>query len=143
MTFNSDKKQVDRVGAVLLIRKDGAALMQHRDDKVGLRNSGKWVPPGGHAEDKEDMKTCAQREFLEETAYDCHGLQFLTEVDDYVEGWPPYSLSIFWAYYDEVQKVQCLEGQNLKFVSRGDAHLYDIPKNILNLWDMTLKIAND
>ena len=142
--MNSSSEELQgRVGAVMLIRENGELLMQHRDVKIGLRNSGKWVPPGGHAEIYEDMKTCAQREFLEETNYDCQDLQFLTEFADYVEGWPPYSLSIFWAYYDEVQKVQCLEGQNLKFIRWEDAHLYDIPKNILNLWDMTLKIAND
>ena len=47
------------MGAVILIRKDGAALMQLRDLKKGLRNSGMWVPPGGHAEPNEDIKTCA------------------------------------------------------------------------------------
>jgi len=112
--------------------------MQHRDDKPGLRRSGVWVPPGGHAEPNEDIKTCARREFLEETAYDCSNLQFLTEFEDFVKGWPPYTLTVFWAYYDGIQQLQCLEGQDLKFISHDKADSYDIPKNILKVWDVAL-----
>lgn len=126
------------MGAVILIRKDGAALMQLRDLKKGLRNSGMWVPPGGHAEPNEDIKTCARREFLEETAYNCSNLQFLTEFEDNVKGWPPYLLTVFWTYYDDVQRLQCLEGQELKFIKRNKADSYEIPKDLLKLWDMAL-----
>ena len=62
-------KLIDRVGAVFLLRKDGAALLQLRDEKPGLRHAGKWVPPGGHAEDWEKIEDCASREFYEETNY--------------------------------------------------------------------------
>ena len=134
------KKSIsNKVGAVMLVRKDGAALMQHRDVKPGLRRSGMWVPPGGHAEPDENIKTCARRELLEETAYDCSNLQFLTEFEDYVKGWPPYLLTVFWAYYDGVQKFQCLEGQDLKFINRDKTDSYDIPKNILKVWDVVIK----
>lgn len=126
----------------MLIRKDGAALMQLRDLKEGLRNSGKWVPPGGHAELDEDMKTCARRELLEETAYDCSNLQFLAEFEDHVKGWPPYMLTIFWAYYDGIQQLQCMEGQDLKFIKRDQADSYDIPIYLLTLWDKALFAIN-
>ena len=138
MAINTKAIQYDRVGAVMLIRKDGAALMQLRDLKKGLRNSGMWVPPGGHAEPNEDIITCARREFLEETAYNCSNLQFLTEFEDHVKGWPSYILTIFWAYYDGIQQLQCLEGQDLKFISRNQVDSYDIPKYLLKVWDMAL-----
>ena len=138
MTYHPKAVQSGRVGAVMLIRKDGAALMQHRDVKPSLRRSGMWVPPGGHAELNEDMKTCARREFLEETAYDCSNLHFLTEFEDHVKGWSPYLLTVFCAYYDGIQQLQCLEGQDLQFINRDQAKSYDIPKNMLNVWDMAL-----
>ena len=142
MRTTPDAIQYDRVGAAILIRKDGAALMQLRDIKEGLRNSGMWVPPGGHAEPDEDMITCTRREFLEETGYDCPDLQFLTEFEDKVKGWPPYALTVYWAYYDEIQQLQCFEGQDLKFIKRNQADSYDIPNYILNVWDMALNESN-
>ena len=51
----------ERVSAVILLRDDGAALMQHRDDKPGLRNAGMWVPPGGHRDPGEEAVACAGR----------------------------------------------------------------------------------
>ena len=143
MAINTKAIQYDRVGAVMLIRKDGAALMQLRDLKKGLRNSGMWVPPGGHAEPNEDIKTCARREFLEETTYNCSNLQFLTEFEDHVKGWPPYILTVFLAHYDGIQQLQCLEGQDLKFINRNKANLYDIPKYLLTVWDMALTLEKD
>jgi len=126
------------VGAVMLMREDGAVLMQHRDFKPNLRRSGMWVPPGGHAEPNEDIKTCARRELLEETGYDCSSLQFLAEFEDHVKNWPSDTLTVFWAYYDGIQQLKCLEGQNLKFIYRDQADSYDIPKNILKVWDIDL-----
>src|SRR5262245_35654717 len=89
------------VAAVVLLRDDGAALMQHRDDKPGLRHAGMWVPPGGHCEPGESARVCARREFLEETGYRCGGLHWLTTlVDRQGEGWPDYQLVGYWAEYD-------------------------------------------
>ena len=62
--------RVDVVAAVFLIRPDGSVLLQHRDDKPGLRHANMWVPPGGHCEPGETPRECAQREFLEETCYE-------------------------------------------------------------------------
>ena len=138
MSFFSKKIEYDRVGAVILIREDGAILMQLRDLKKGLRHSGKWVPPGGHAEPNENIVSCARREFLEETGYNCSNLKFLTKFDDYVKGWPPYSLTFFWENYDGNQKLQCFEGQELKFICRSEADSYDIPKNLYKVWDLAL-----
>ena len=131
----------DRIGAVILLREDGAALLQLRDNKEGLRNAGMWVPPGGHAEPGETIEMCAQREFLEETDYNCSNLHWLTDFEDSVEGWPPYQLTVFWACYDGVQRIHCNEGQALKFIRRDDASSYNIPLYLMNIWDMALRAA--
>ncbi len=133
--------QNDRVAAVILLREDGAALMQLRDYKRGLRNAGMWVPPGGHAEEDEDIKTCAKREFLEETDYNCQNLKYLTEFIDHVEGWPAYMLTFFWAYYDGIQQFKCLEGQDLKFINYRKASSYNIPEYLLQVWDKALEFS--
>ena len=127
-----------RIGAVILLRQDGAALFQHRDDKPGLSHAGMWVPPGGRCECGEEIETCAQRELLEETDYACRELHWLTSFENKQEGWPPQLLTMFWALYDGIQPVQCHEGQALEFIPRAQAHAYAIPKYLLELWDLAL-----
>ena len=144
--FNFDAQnekiiQSDNIAAVFLLRKDGAALLQLRDDKPGLREAGKWVPPGGGVESGETLEMAAKREFFEETDYDCHCLHWLTSFENKVEGWPPYTLSFFWQIYDGVQSFHCYEGQDLQFVKRQQASQYDIPLQLLPLWDQILKEA--
>lgn len=131
----------DGVGAVIVLRRDGAALLQHRDDKPGLRNAGMWVPPGGHAEVGESMVDCARRELREETEYDAADLRFLRAFDDAVEGWPAYRLTFFWCWYDGVQFLACHEGQALAFIERATAENYPIPTYLLNVWDAALAAA--
>lgn len=131
----------ETVGAVILLREDGSALFQLRDDKPGLRHAGMWVPPGGHAEPNEPIEVCARRELLEETDYDCADLQWLTEFVDRVEGWPPYRITAFWASYDGIQQVRCREGQALEFIRREEANAYDIPAYLIDIWDMALSAA--
>lgn len=132
----------DMVAAALLLRSDGAALLQHRDNKPGLRNAGMWGPPGGHAEPGESMRDCARRELREETGYDAADLQFLTSFDDTVDG-PVYCLTIFWSRYDGVQSVVCYEGQEVAFIQRSKAANYAIPTFILRAWDAALAAVGE
>jgi 8-oxo-dGTP diphosphatase len=130
---------LETVAAVLLLRDDGAALLQHRDDKPNLPRAGMWVPPGGHCEPGEDVAACARRELYEETAYDCADLRPLTAfLDEREGGWPPNWLVVFWARYDGVQPLECREGQALEFVERRRASEYPIPANLLATWDQAL-----
>jgi 8-oxo-dGTP pyrophosphatase MutT (NUDIX family) len=124
-----------------LLRDDGAALLQLRDCKEGLRHAGMWVPPGGHTERGEAIEMCARRELFEETGYNCSDLRWLIDLEDYDSKWPPYQLTVFWTYYDGVQEIRCNEGQALEFIRREDAYLYDIPAYLINIWDMALCIA--
>lgn len=128
-----------RVGGIVLLRADGAALLQHRDKKAGLPHAGLWVFPGGHCEPGERFDECARREFLEETAYDCGELYELETIPQLsVEGFPAIQLTVFWARYDGVQPVRCLEGQALAFIERPDANQYPMPDYLLRLWDLAL-----
>ena len=120
----------------MLVRRDGAVLLQHRDDKPGLRAAGQWGPPGGHCEAGETPIEGALREFREETGYLCNALQLLVElINNNDEGWPPQKLSVFWTFYDGIQEVHCFEGQALAFIHREEAELYKVPAYIMQIWD--------
>jgi 8-oxo-dGTP pyrophosphatase MutT (NUDIX family) len=131
-----DDRETSSVGAVFLLRDDGAVLMQLRDVKPGLPRAGMWVVPGGHCEPGEPMQLCARREFREETAYDCPNLRFLYCIDDVndVTG-ANYPLYIYWDEYDGLTPCRCLEGQLLWFVPREKAARLDMPRNLIDAWD--------
>ena len=125
-----------RVAGIILLREDGAALLQHRDNKPGLRHPGKWVMPGGHCDPGETIEACARRELREETAYDCDDLHWLSDFDDEEDS--DCRCTMFWAWHDGSQPVRCLEGQALMFVPREQASSFLIPGYLLDLWDMTI-----
>jgi len=128
-----------QVAGVALLRQDGAALLQHRDNKPGLPHAGLWVFPGGHCETCESAEDCAVREFFEETGYRCHKLNRCAYIEGLaVEGFPAIDLFVFWAEYDRVQPVRCFEGQDLKFVNRLHADMYEIPDYLIGVWDKAL-----
>ena len=52
---------------IILVRKDGALILQHRDDKPGITNPGFVSTFGGHIEEGEDPLDAAFREIHEET----------------------------------------------------------------------------
>jgi len=131
-----------RVGAVFLLREDGAALMQHRDDKPGLPRAGMWVAPGGHCEADESDAACAAREFTEETDYRCHNLRRLkSTVDENDVTGEKYELVIYWDRFDGVQQPRCLEGQDLRFLPRQQAEEYGIPSCLIEAWDEAIAAA--
>ena len=134
-----------RVGAVVLLRDpDGAALLQHRDDKAGLPHANLWVPPGGHCDDGEAFLPCAAREFFEETEYRCANLRFLMELDvDDVEHSPPFRLAVFWDVYDGRQRPVCREGQALEFIPRRRAQEIGVPLFLIDVWDRALNAWRD
>jgi 8-oxo-dGTP pyrophosphatase MutT (NUDIX family) len=128
-----------RVAALYLLRDDGAALLQHRDEKPWIPHAGIWVPPGGHCEPDESMEVCIRREFLEETAYRLDDVHHVTQfLDEHAAGFPPLWLAVFWSRYDGVQPVVCHEGQELKFILREQADRHAVPDYLVDLWDLSL-----
>lgn len=125
-----------RISCIILLRDDGAALLQHRDDKPSISRPGVWVMPGGHQNPCETSEACARREFREETAYDCSEFTWLAS---FVDPEQPDSLcTMYWACFDGHQAIRCLEGQDLKFVLRADAARYGVPEFLVEVWDQAL-----
>ena len=130
---------VPAVCGVVLLRSDGAALLQLRDDKRGIQDPGIWVFPGGHVEPGESLESAARREFLEETRYRCHHLYEVVRFSASEIGYPgDFCLAFFWCRFDGRQEIQCCEGQDLQFVPRHAAG--PLPKRdyLLKVWDMAL-----
>ena len=129
------------VAVIVLLRGDGAALLQHRDDKRGLPLAGRWVPPGGHCEPGESSEDCARREFAEETAYRLgEDLHLLLRYDNDT----PEELcrhTVYWAMYDDKQTPRCLEGQELRFIEREHAVAFAVPEYLVRMWDAAIAAA--
>jgi len=124
-------------GVVLL--KDDAALLQLRDDKPGLQDAGLWVFPGGHLELGETPIEAAQREFLEETGYACDALFELPSWRSRELGYDDdFAIFFFWAPYDGRQRVECREGQDLRFIDRRDANGLASQSYLVTVWDQAL-----
>ncbi len=134
---------VREVAAVILLRDDGAALLQHRDSRPDVPHAGLWTPPGGHREGTESIEACARREFEEETGYRAAALAPLVDfVDDNAAGFPPMRLTVFWTRYDGQQPLFCREGQALEFVRRDDVSRHPIPDYLVRLWDLAWAAAS-
>ncbi len=131
----------DRVAAIALLKPDGSALMQLRDDKPGLSHANMWVLPGGHSEPDEPIEQTARREFLEETEYRLGELEWLLRFEDQPPDYPLFSVTVFWAMYDGIQRIECHEGQALEFLRREDAAGYAIPDFLLRAWDLAIEAA--
>jgi 8-oxo-dGTP diphosphatase len=123
----------------VLLREDRAALLQLRDEKPGLRASGKWVFPGGHCDAGEGIEACAMRELYEETDYVCRNVWHLTSIiDDSEAGFENHYLTFFWAPFDGRQSLCCREGQELKFIDRDVASHISSPAYLLTVWDLAI-----
>ncbi len=127
------------VAGIILLKDDGAALLQLRDEKPTIQDPGIWVVPGGHIEPGESPLEGARREFLEETRYACANPRFLASYPSDALGYPEgFELVFFWDRFDGAQGIECREGQALKFVARSDAE--GIPRRdyLTRVWDLAL-----
>lgn len=130
------------VAGVVLLREDGAALLQLRDNIPSIQDPGIWVVPGGHIEPGETALAGACREFLEETCYQCSNARALTRLSSVEAGYEgDFDLVFFWDLYDGVQKIECREGQALEFIGRLDAE--HIPRRgyLTRVWDLALSVS--
>ena len=116
-----------------MLRDDGAALLQHRDDISTISDPGLWVFPGGHVEWGETPRECAAREMEEETCYRCNNLRPLIRLA--IEGG---TLLLFWENYDCRQPVACREGQGLEFIDRRKVELLPKQSYLTDVFDLAL-----
>src|SRR5437879_5834185 len=136
----NDSRLVDCAAAVcgvVLLRSDGAALLQLRDDKPGIQDPGIWAFPGGHIEPGESAESGARREFLEETSYYCDDLHEVAQFSAQEIGYPnDIRLAFFWCRFDGRQEIKCCEGQDMRFIPRHEAGSLPRRDYLLKVWDM-------
>jgi 8-oxo-dGTP pyrophosphatase MutT (NUDIX family) len=127
------------VCGVVLLRADGAALMQLRDNIPMISDPGLWCFPGGHREPGEALEACGRREFFEETRYLCAKLVHLITYQAASMGYPDnYKLAFFAERFDGLQQWHCCEGQELRFLQRQEVSLFPMRPYISQVWDLAI-----
>jgi len=127
------------VCGVVLLRDDGAALMQLRDDIPAISDPGMWCFPGGHCEAGEELLACAGREFFEETRYCCADLQHVVTFPAGEIGYSGnYAIAFFVELFDGIQEWRCCEGQELRFLRRHEAALFPMRDYVTRVWDLAV-----
>lgn len=114
------------VGTVL-VRSDGAVLVQHRDDNDTIPEPNKWGICGGRSEEYDlSDKHAAARELLEETGYKIRPRNLeLFATDEFDAGGNHITRKFYWAPYDEKQHINCFEGQEIRFVKPSELTVLD------------------
>jgi len=127
-----------RATGILLLRKDGALLLQHRDNKKSITHPNMWGSPGGHVNPNETYLKCAIRELFEETGYTNKNLNYLsTFVEPSKHGL--MKVKLYWELYDNIQAINCYEGQSIRFVLPEEAEKMNIVQVINVAWKKILK----
>lgn len=111
---------VNKSVGIILVNKEGKILLVHRDNKKGIRWPDKWAVPGGGVEEGEEPREACIRETLEETGYKLKGPALFVQDQWSGEDGIVRDRYVFWEKYDEKQRVNCFEGQEVKFVSEDE-----------------------
>jgi 8-oxo-dGTP diphosphatase len=112
-----------RVANIMLLREDGALLLQLRDDIPTIASPGHWSIPGGSLEADETAQQAAAREFEEETGYRASPQSyrlFVVELFSDADG-RVHEHNCFSIPYDNVQEIRCFEGQEMRWTPRDEA----------------------
>lgn len=124
---------------IVLLREDGAALLQLRDNIPPIADPNVWVMPGGHVESGETAEEAAVSEFEEETGYRCLQVHPLLNLHGRELGYDEdFILTFFWGNYDAKQHVECREGRALRFVSRDQIEKLPRRDYLTRVWDSAL-----
>ncbi|MDO8492923.1 MAG: NUDIX domain-containing protein [bacterium] len=101
---------------IILIRKDGAALVQLRDDIPNIIYPNHWCYPGGSAEKEERFEEAAKRELVEETGYKAEKLNLFLEEEHLTRSSKTAMRHLYWTTYDDKQEIVCGEGQEMRWM---------------------------
>jgi len=104
------------VGIALV--KNSAILFQLRDDKTTIMPK-HWGLPCGEVKKNETLKQAIIREFKEETGYQLKN-PVLFASDSYLEKGRKVRNHLFYERYDNKQKIKCLEGERMEFITTRD-----------------------
>lgn len=107
---------------VVLVKPDGSVLAQHRDNKSNILGPNTWCVVGGTHDNDKDLKAVASRELEEETDYKINpqDLRFLARDTYKTEKGTNVERTIFWAFYDDRQKINTNEGQEIRFIEPSE-----------------------
>ncbi len=134
-------EEISHGGAVLLFRKDKKLLMQHRDNRPEVKYADYWGYPGGHVESEEKYVDGAIRELTEETDYIPKDVHLLLE--EKYRGYNDKEIyrHVFWSMYDEVQKIGCNEGQEMRFMNLEEISKLKLVTGNLEVIEKGFKVA--
>lgn len=115
-------KSMKHGAGVIVIREDGAVLLQRRDNRSGVVNPGLWSFPGGAVQENETYTAAARRELQEESGYVAGTLFFVVEEEYERTDGERIVRHIYWTPFDQTQAIACHEGAEIRFV-----HLEELP----------------
>ena len=121
--------------SVVVLRRDGAALLQLRDPADGRASGGLWAFPGGKLLPAEEPADGARRELAEETALTAGALLPLGE-HRVSHGELEFHIHVFGTRFSGDEAALCCgEGLALRFVTRDEARALPLAQGIELYWD--------
>src|SRR5438105_3655560 len=114
MVHRRAMSRVQGAAGVLLIDECGWILLQLRDANGAYPHH--WGTVGGKVERGETVEEAARRELTEETGYVAGPLLFGATVTVALPDGTPRVATLFYARYDGMQPIACLEGARIEFV---------------------------
>jgi 8-oxo-dGTP pyrophosphatase MutT (NUDIX family) len=115
----------------------GWILLQLRDANGAYPHY--WGTVGGMVEPGETDETAARRELAEETGYHADHLHFGAQTRLQLPDGTPRVATLFYAHYDGVQPISCLEGERIEFVDTATLGSLSIYPGQTDLIMATLK----